>query len=268
MTYLVIAVIVLVVLAAGVAHTRTAQLKRMAHTLNLHYDKQVDRVLLPDSSAKAQFFKRGLHQFYNVLTFREASAFMRVCEDRIFLSPLDKTPLHIYSLVTAELTKGSFTPFVLTPRTPDQTPGTNLPPELAARYTFMAPEGFTLPVAIIGFLNAHPACYVECTNTALIYCEFNIVCVAKLQPLRLRALELLKELAKKPTPAQQATLPAAKLTAAELQAQILLKLQSMPHTTASSTAVSGRFVYGFVLLFLLSGMLFIAWYALHHWVVR
>ncbi len=271
MIYFVIAVFVVTVLGIVAANTRTAQLKRMAHTLNLRYDKQVDSVLLPDSSAHAQFFKRGLHQFYHVLTFQEAGAFVRVCEDRIFSSPLDKTPLYTYSLVAAELTKDTFTPFVLMPRTQDQTPGTNLPPELAERYTLSAPDGFSLPPIVTGFLKAHPACYVECTQTALLYCEFNTISVAQLQPLRFRALQLLKALVKKTEPVQtaQSTVPpAAKLTDEELQAQILLKLQSAPRNAAPAAPAGARWVYGAVLLILLSGMLFMAWVALHHWVAR
>ncbi len=269
MTYLITAVIVLAVLAAILTNTQTAQLKRMAHTLNLCYDKQVDSVLLPDSSAKAQFFKRGLHQFFHVLTFREPGAFVRVCEDRIFSSPLDKRPLHTYTLVTAELTKDTFPPFVLMPRTQDQAPGHNLPPELAARYTINAPENFVLPPLVVGFLKAHPNCYLECTQTALLYCEFNTVSVAQLQPLRLRAEQLLKELVKKTESAQTAQQPATKLTDAELQAQLLLKLQTAPRNLSQASAGNGgRYVYGIILLGLLGGMLLLAWVALHHWVAR
>ena len=269
MTYFIGVVLLLCAGAVILANTRTAQLKRMARTLNLRYDTQVDSVLLPDSSAKAQFFKRGLHQFYHVLTFQDADAFVRVCEDRIFSSPLDKKPLATYTLVAAELTKDTFTPLVLTPRTPGQAPGTNLPPELAARYTLNAPQGFTLPPEVIGFLKAHPTCYVECTPTALLYCELNTVPVARLQPLRFRAMQLLKELAKKPQPAVQAAaaVPSTKLRDEELQAQVLLKLQSAPRTD-TQTANDAKYIYGFILLILLGGMLFVAWYALHHWVVR
>lgn len=270
MTYLIFAVIVLAVLFAILTNTQTTQLKRMAHTLNLRYDKQVDSVLLPDSSAKAQFFKRGLHQFFHVLTFQEAGAFVRVCEDRIFSSPLDKKPLHTYTLVAAELTKDTFPPFVLMPRTPNEAPGTNLPPELAARYTLSAPDGFVLPPLIIGFLKAHPVCYLECTPTALLYCELKTVSVAQLQPLRLRAEQLLKELVKKTVLAQApAAVNAAKLTDAELQAQLLLKLQTTPRNVSQAAAGNNmRYVYGLILLGLLGAMLLLAWVALHHWIAR
>ena len=267
MIYFIIGIILLAILAALAANTRTAQLKRMAHTLNLRYDKQIDGVLLPDSTAKAQFFKHGLHQFYHALTFREPGAFLRVCEDRIFSSPLDKKPLYTYTLVAAELFKDTFPPFVLAPRTQDQAPTPNLPPELSTRYTLSAPEGFVLPPVVIGFLKAHPACYIECTPTALLYCEFNIVSVAALQPLRFRALQLLKELVNKTEPiplSVPATAPTANLTDQELQAQLLLKLQKTPHTASPAAVTGGRYIYGFVLLAVLGAMLFMAWYILHH----
>ena len=272
MIYLITAVILLALLSAIVSNTRVARLKRMAHTLSLRYDKQVDSVLLPDSSDKVLFFKRGFHQFFHVLTFRESTAFVRVCEDRIFSSPIDKKPLHTYTLVTAELIKDTFPSFVLTPHTQNQEPSPNLPPELATRYTLDAPESFTLPPGVIAFLKAHPACYVECTQTALVYCEFGTVPVAQLQPLRLRAMQLLKELIKRAQTAVstvQAVAPTSQVTDAELQAQILLKLQSNPRGSVQTVeGTGGRYIYGFILLVLLSGMLFVAWYALHHWVVH
>ena len=161
---------------------------------------------------------------------------------------------------------------MLMPRTPNEAPGTNLPPELAARYTLCAPEHFVLPPLVIGFLKAHPACYLECTQTALLYCEFNTVSVAQLQPLRFRAQQLLKELVKKAEltqPAQTAPTPTAQLTDAELQAQLLLKLQSAPRNLSHASAGNGgRYVYAVILLGLLGGMLLLAWVALHHWVAR
>jgi len=269
MTYLLLAIIILVVLSAVITRSRTAQLKRMARTLNLRYDTQVDSVLPPDSSARAQFFKHNLHQFHQVLTFQEPEAFVRVCEDRIVSSPMDKKPLHTYTLVAAELTNGTFTPFVLMPHTQEQKPGTNLPPELAAHYTLSAPEGFTLPPLVIGFLKSHPACYVECTPTALLYCEFNIVPVAQLQPLRFRAQQLLKALTPKPqpAPAAKAAAPLSKLTDEDLQSQILLKLQSAPRPT-TQPAGNGRSVYAIILLALLGTLLLMAWYLMHYVVAR
>ena len=262
--YLTVATVLLMALCAGMAHTRPAQLKRMARTLGLRYDAQLDSILLPDSSAQAQLFKRGLHQFFHVLTFRESNAFVRVCEDRIFASPLDKNPLHTYTLVGVELLKDTFTPFVLAPREPGQPACSHLPAELALRYTLNAPEGFSLPPTVIGFLKAHSACYLECTATALLYCELNTVPVAQIQPLRFRALQLVKELVRKPqeVPQQAAAATAPKLTDAELQAQLLLKLQTAPRSTSQSASAGGRYLYAVILLILLGGMLGLASYLL------
>ena len=262
--YLTVATVLLIALCAGMAQTHTAQLKRMARTLGLRYDAQLDSILLPDSSAQAQLFKRGLHQFFHVLTFRESNAFVRVCEDRIFASPLDKKPLHTYTLVGVELLKDTFTPFVLAPREPGQPACPHLPAKLALRYTLNAPEGFSLPPTVIGFLKAHSACYLECTATALLYCELNTVPVAQLQPLRFRALQLVKELVRntQETPQQPAAATAPKLTDAELQAQLLLKLQNPSQGTSQVSSTSGRYIYAVILLILLGGMLGLASYLL------
>ncbi len=251
------------------SNTRAAKLKRMARTLNLRYDNQVDSVLSPDSSAQAQFFKQGLHQFYHVLTFRDPGSFVRVCEDRIFSSPLDKKPLQAYTLVTAELTKDTFPSFVLKPRKSEQADSHPLPADLATRYTLSAPEGFSLPSMVISFLKAHPLCYVECTETALIYCEFSNASMEQLQPLRFRALQLIKDLVKKEDVKQvEEGTPKPQLTDEQLQAQILLKLQTASPRTPRATASNTHYIYGLILLVFLSAMMFLTWYALHNWVAK
>ncbi len=261
MIYLLLAVGLLFIICMMVTCTRAAQLKRMARTLGLRYDAQLDSLLLPDSSAQVQFFRRGLHQFFHVLTFRESNAFVRVCEDCIFTSPLDKKPMRTYTLVGVELLKDTFSPFVLAPREPGQTACGNLPTDLATRYTLSAPEGFSLPPTVMGFLKAHATCYLECTVTALLYCELNTVPVSQIQPLRFRALQLVKELVRQPQEnPQTAMVPAAKLSDAELQAQLLLKLQSAPKENLR--AEGGRYIYGLILLVLLGSMLFFTWYIL------
>lgn len=264
MVYLIATVLLLTALAALVTNTRSAKLKRMAYHLNLRYDQHVENVVLPESAAQTQFFNQGLHQFSHVLTFRESNAFVRVCEDRIFTDPLRKTSTTIYTLVTAELTKNTFTPLILAPRTQNETVQTNLPPELAERYTLTAPENFVLPPAVIGFLKTHPTCYVECTQTAFIYCEFNVAPVRQIQPLRFRALQLLKELSRPSTtvPTPNIT-PANRLSDETLQTQILLKLQSAAQAPLQS-APTGRYLYGIILLVLLSALLATAWYILHY----
>ena len=264
MVYLIATVLLLTALAALATHTRSAKLKRMAYHLNLRYDEQVESVVLPESASKTRFFNRGLHQFFHVLTFRESNAFVRVCEDRIFTDPLRTTPTTVYTLVTAELTKNTLTPLILAPRTPNEPVPTNLPPELAERYTLTASENFALPPAAIGFLKAHPTCYVECTQTAFIYCELNVAPVRQIQPLRFRALQLLKELSRpSATLAPSNVSPATGLSDDVLQSQILLKLQSAAQAPLQSAPI-GRYLYGIVLLILLSALLATAWYILHY----
>ena len=264
MIYLTGGVVFLAAIATWVTNTRSAQLKRMAYHLNLRYDPQVENVVLPESASKTRFFNQGLHQFSHVLTFRESNAFVRVCEDRIFTDPLRKTPTTVYTLVTAELTKNTFTPLILAPRTSNEPVQTNLPPELAERYTLTAPEGFVLPPVVIGFLKSHPSCYVECSQTALIYCELKVSPVGEIQPLRFRALQLLKELSRPVAPVSTPNIsPANSLSEATLQTQVLLKLQSATHPAAQAGA-SGRYLYAILLLIFLGALLATAWYILHY----
>ena len=257
-------VLLLVGVSIGVGRMRSTQLKRMAYTLQWRYDSRLPAVLTEEAVAQTCFFRQGIHRFSHVLTLRESGTFMRISEDRI--SSGQPTT---YTLVTAELMGGNFTPLILAPRRPQEAPGTNLPAELAEKYTLFAPDYFQLPDAVLGFLRASRPCYVELTPTAFIYHEFDVKPVADIQPLRYRAGQLVQALVAKP----QVVVSAAQtqLTAENLETTVLLKLRSASPVysqAAATPAGKGRWTYGVIFLAFLAGMLFLIHYALMHWVAR
>ncbi|MBP5430268.1 MAG: hypothetical protein J6Y25_05285 [Elusimicrobiaceae bacterium] len=264
MGYLGIGILILGVLTAVMGHTRTAQLKRMAHTLGLKYDPHLDGVLTEDQMMASCFFRQGKHHFKHVLTCKDSGAFIRICEDEITGAKLDSTSL-LYTLVTVELTRGDFCPFILMPRRPRETvPSGSLPPELAEKYVLSAPADFTLPQELVGLLKAVPPCYLELTSYALIYHEFSVLPVDQIQPLRYRVIQIMKALVQN---SKSSVAPAtAPISDDLLQAQVSLKLQqAAPAFTRRS---GGRWVYGLVLLFMLGSLLFLASYVLSHWITK
>ncbi len=265
MVYLASGVCLLALVSFSIGRMRSVQLRRMAHTLGLGYAKTLPCVVTQDTAEKSYFLHHGQHQFFHVLTFRESIAFMRVCTDRICLPG---QPVFTCTLVTAELTRGTFAPLVLMPRRPDDTTPSHpaLPPELTPHFLLSAPDDFVLPPAALGFLKSANPCYIELTPTALLYHEFRTVPVAEIQPMRYRALQLLKAFVHQP----QASTPASlqQLTQANLEVSLLLKLQagSASYTQAAvKPAGSGRWVYGIIFILGLIAVCVLAAYALKHW---
>lgn len=275
MIYIVLIGGILVTVAAGVAASRTAQLKRLAQPLQMRYDHQVEHVLTEDAFQYALFFQQGVHRFFNVLTKQEPGVFMRVCDDRIFASATAAAADQTYTLVTAELTRGKFTPVILMPRRAGQKNLAHpaLPADLMQRYVLTAPDDYRFTENVLGFLRAAKPCYLELTPTAFIYHEFDIKPADQIQPLRFRAKQLIAALVQQdetaPAPAAKpAPVAAEPVSDAELQAQMLLKLQAVrqPSPAGQQPAQSGWLVYGFVLLGLLIAVCLFASFALKNWV--
>ena len=268
-----------VALAVGMATSRGAQFKRLAQPLQMRYDHQVEHVLTEDAFQYALFFQQGVHRFFNVLTKQEPGAFMRVCDDRIFASATASAADQTYTLLTAELTRGNFTPIILMPRREGQKDLAHpaLPADLMQRYVLTAPDDYHFAENVLGFLRAAKPCYLELTPTAFIYHEFDVKPADQIQPLRFRAKQLIGALVQQNEPAPAVTEKPASAPAvaepisdAELQAQMLLKLQASQRSspTGQQSAQSGWLVYGFILLGLLMAVCLFASFALKNWVSR
>ena len=243
--------------------TRSARLKRLARTWGLRYERQADSFFTVDTTRKMHFFNRGLHQFFHVLTWREGGLFIRIGEDRTYASPLDKNPHSIFTLAGAELTNGTFSPFVITPRTDSKEPThPALPAQLATHFVLNAPADFKLPASVIGLLKAGHSCYLEAGPHALVYHEFEPLSIADIQPLHLRIKQLVQALVQKPTPTAKAP-ASAPITQAELMAQTLLRLQTPATAPAKSSA---RWYYAVVFLLVLIVVLVGASYLLRTFV--
>lgn len=237
----------------------------MARTLHLRYDAHVENPLTDLSAQQISLFSKFLYQFKQVLTWRESNAFIRLCEARQASVPGKSFLLERYTLATAELTRGNFTPFVLQPHTNESgEPHPALPPELATRFVLQAPADFQFPAEVIGLLKAGPQCYLEAGSYALVYHTYHIVPVSQLQPMRLRVQQFARALAKIEPPIKKASvIPTDMVT--ETQVQTLLQMHG--HVQKTGASRSGfRYVYLGVGLLFVFGMLWVAQYVLHHWV--
>ncbi len=240
------------------AQTRSFQLKRMANTLRLRYDRELNSLLTPENEEKLALFAQGAYRFTYVLTGHESGAFVR-------LSQASFRKGNTVTLVSVELTAASFTPLCLYPKKKEETLSSILPPDLAARYTLKAPPGYALPEEVLGFLRATRPCYLELTSNALVYHEFDSKPIRELQPLRWRIMQLVKVLAKQPEPQPVSTV-SEQLTTESLEATLKLKNLSLGGSsfeTSAPSAAGGHGVYAIILVLLLGGLCLLAWFALH-----
>lgn len=251
MAYIILGLILFLVVTICLENTPTARLKRTARLLHVRFDRQVDTPVTAMAARKIHFLNQGIHQFFNVLTWSDSTAFVRICEDRMYASVLDQGPYTIVTLACAELTRGTFTPFVLAACTEPHTPAhPALPAQLATHYRLQAPENFLLNPTVIGLLKTANPCYIEVTTDTLIYHEYKTLPLEQLQPLRLRVQQLINALQYLP---QEPCIPAkaqTPQTEAELQAAVLLKLHSTPTQRATSNHTLQLFylLAGFIIL--------------------
>ena len=266
--------------AIAVVNTRGMRLKRLAQTLQMRYDARLDHILTEDAYQYALFFQQGVHRFFQVLTKQEPNAFMRVCEDRISAVQATTSAQQTYTLLTAELMRGLFTPLILMPLQAGQAGPAHpaLAPDLASKYMLSAPEDYRFPQTVLGFLQAAKPCYLELTPTAFIYHEFDRKPVSQIQPMRFRAKQLIQALTHQPAPVQatpvQSSSDLTKRTTAQpiseeaLQAAVMLKLQTAQSGYAAGRfSQSNRWVYGIIFLSLLTGLCLFTAFALRNWVL-
>ena len=243
------------------ATTRTAQLKRMARRFNLRYQRHVASPLTPSSTKEMKFFSRGFHRFFQVLTWEDQGAFIRACEDRVYVSPSATFPQVSYTLWTAELIRGTFVPFILIPRSCGQFPKEAVfPPELAKRYALIAPQNYQLPIKLIDLLKDGPDCYVEATLYSLVYHEYKIVPVSQIPQIHSRVKMFIKQLANSPKQVLGNSFHAS-LTAEQLQTSAMLTLQQSSGTKVMISSTL-RLFYVIVAFLIITGLLLTARYFL------
>jgi hypothetical protein len=206
-------------------------------------------------------FSWGFHRFFQVLTWEEQGAFIRACEDRVFVSPSAKSPQSSYTLWTAELTRGTFVPFRLLPRSRGQfSKEAVFPPELAQRYALIAPQNYQLPAKLIDLLKNGPDCYMEATSYSLVYHEYKIMPVSQIPQIHSRVKMFIKQLANPPKQVL-ANSSHAPLIAEQLQTSALLTLQQRSGTKVMTSGTL-RLFYVIVAFLLITGLLLTARYFL------
>lgn len=181
-------------------NTRTAKLENLAKTLNIRFDKDRENVTTEDTAWRLEFFTQYFHQYENVFTFANTTAFLRMADDKIFLEENAK-PLSL-TLFTAEFKQKQFPAFKIVPvNSPFASSQytlikTNIK-ELDEKYRFHAPtpaaQAFLTP-ALISLLKNRSSIYLEVNDNALIYHEHTLCPVENIQIFRLRGLEIVQEL--------------------------------------------------------------------------
>ena len=261
--------------------TRAAILGRIARHNGCPFEKRKDSVTTLFSAGKLEFFMFFFHQYRNVFTYSDKTAFVRLADDFIYSDENPKTKPIAITIFTAELKKGQFphvkvvpsnSPFAFSQHTQMKT---NIP-AIDSRYRIYTtfPEGSTLfSPMITGLFKTRPGIYLELNDNALIYHEHTLVPATDIEMFRFRAIQLLNELATvalqavqetaqaTPTPASNAATPPLSMT--ETQAAALLQIASSRLTTARRGAsLFGKVLGLLVMLSILIGISFLSWFVL------
>lgn len=206
-------------------NTRSAKLESLAKALNIRFDKDRESVTTEDTSWRLEFFTQYFHQYANVFTFSNAVAFLRLADDKIFLSE-NSTPTPI-TLFTAEFKQHQFPAFKIVPASSPFASSqytlmkTNIK-EIDQKYRFHAPTAAALAFlspALISLLKSKDAIYLEVNDNALIYHEHTLARVEDIQLFRLRGMEILQDLTQTLTTLNNSTATEQTIRAAKQSAQ-------------------------------------------------
>ena len=262
MLFLVAGFLAVVAVAVIIGTTRVSRLKRLSRTFNARYQVRVDTPLTLLSVKQVKLFQQGFHRFSHVLTWKDGGVFIRACDDSVYASPSAKASQISYTLWTAELARGGFVPFTLSPRgSNDLAAHPALPPELAVRYTLLAPADYRLPAELISLLQSSRACYVETTLYSLVYHEYRVIPVSQMQQASFHVKTFVKflSLAPKITPAENAS--KTSLSAEQLQINAMLTLQNRSRTGIAMPSLM-RLFYVIGAFLIVTGLLVVARYFL------
>lgn len=186
--------------------TRRYQLGQLAKRYNMQYDYYRESVTTFEAVGRLEFFTQFFHQYNNVCTFSNNSAFMRVADDVFFVDDKPDTKSQKISIFTAELKNQQFAPFKIAPVgscfAESQYPQikTNIA-EIDEHYRIYTPvEGNTafLTPSLLGVLKNRFNIYLEANDNALIYHEGALIKPQDFQTFRLRGMQILQECVQAP----------------------------------------------------------------------
>lgn len=261
--------------------TRTAQLARLARAGGCTFDKHKDSVTTQLTAGRLEFFTQFFHQYRNVFTSADNLAFIRIADDIIYTDDKPKTKPLPVTIFTAELKKRHFPLLKIAPLQSPFAPSqyalmkTNIP-AIDGQYRIHAPSpaaGLFFTPFVTGMLKTRPQVYLELNENALVYHEHSLIAVQDLEMFRFRAMQILGELEnlmdklEEANPDTTTFFSSNKPSDPEKRAENLLRFASsgaVPQT--DNTPSSGMRAVGFfVLMLLLLGISFFAWFVLQRW---
>lgn len=202
MTTLFLALILAGLAAVLVAEqSRAAKIKRYAARNRCAYDKRKDSLTTEQTAGRLEFFKDYFHLFFNVMTFSDQLAFMRLADDKIYTDDKPGTKPVFVSVFTAEFRSRTFPALKIAGRqsvfkTSQYTlVKTNISP-VDSCYVIHAPSqasGVLLTAFIINLLKRRQDVYLEVNDNALVYHENKLFSTDEYPQFHFRAMQVLAE---------------------------------------------------------------------------
>ena len=270
--------------------TRSAKLARLAQLYGCPFERHKTSVTTAFSAGRLELFTQFFHQYRNVFTFTTSAAFTRLADDLIFLDDKPGTKPICITLFSAEMRNTQFPTLKIAPLTS---------PFAASQYTCVqtnveqidniyrvhAPNqdaGLLFTPFVLTLFKTHPSVYLELNDNVLIYHEHTLVPPEGLEEFRLRAMQILDELQntlaqrqKKYAPAAAPVQTPAAPSDTQADADVQQRAETLLHSLAplrkpfvAPSHMPWRGVWVILLGALLLAIMFLPWYALHHWLGR
>ena len=190
----------------AVSRTRRYQLGQLAKHYHLQHEYYRESITTVETAGRLEFFTQFFHQYYNVCTFSNEAAFMRLADDVFFADDKPGTKAQKIFVFTAELKNQQFMPFKIVPvgsvfaQSHYPVVKTNVP-EIDKHYQIYSPikdlSAFLTP-ALLSVLKNRRNIYLEANDNALAYHESALTRPQDFQTFRLRGMQLLHECIQRP----------------------------------------------------------------------
>lgn len=267
MTTLFLALILAGLAAVLIAEqSRSAKIKRYAARNRCTFDKRKDSLTTQQTAGRLEFFKDYFHLFFNVMTFSDKLAFMRLADDKIYTDDKPDTQPVFVSVFTAEFRARTFPALKIAGRQSAFKDSqytlvkTNISP-VDSCYVIHAPNqasGILLTAFIINLLKRQKDVYLEVNDNALVYHENRLFSVEEYPQFHFRAMQVLAEFEnilihlEKPAGSAEPTLlhtsqPSAQVPASDAEKQAEMMLRAVGGAHAQQNASGGWRTLGAVI---------------------
>lgn len=253
--------------------SRRSKMARLASTLSARFFPEKENVITEITANKMDFFTQYEHRFENVIAFSQTGTFVRVGDDTYYPDGNPKRKRQI-SLLSAELMLNHFPylkiePASHTTHTERYVPVRTNVEEIDKNYNIYLPPdtALNLSASMISFLKSYKGLYIELADNVFIMHNYKMLEPEEVQSFRFRALQLISDLEIAPKKTEEGAKNTATDAGTRAEAMVAALMAAHPRAAERSPKSSSGMLI-FIVLIIIGGMTFFAYYFLKHIAMR